>query len=95
MKDVTWRGFIAVGLGGVLGCWLRYILSVLFNPLFLNLPPGTLAANWAAGFIMGCLIGIFQRFQTLPVEVRLFATTGVMAACPPTQRFHQKRLGSC
>jgi CrcB protein len=78
MRDVTWRGFAAVGIGGVLGCWLRYILSAMFNSLFLNLPPGTLAANWIAAFSIGCLMGMFQRFETLPVEVRLFATTGVL-----------------
>lgn len=37
-----------------------------------------MAANWIAGFIMGCLVGIFQRFNTLPVEVRLFMTTGII-----------------
>jgi CrcB protein len=93
MKDVTWKGFIAVGLGGVLGCWLRYILSVLFNPVFLHLPPGTLAANWTAGFIMGCLIGIFRRFQALPVEVRLFATTGVIGGLSTYSTFSSEAVG--
>lgn len=93
MKDLTWRGFIAVGLGGLLGCWLRYILSALFNPLFLHLPPGTLAANWSAGFVMGCLIGVFQRFQTLPVEVRLFAATGVIGGLSTYSTFSSEAVG--
>ena len=33
-------GFLAVGLGGLLGCWLRWILAVLLNHTFPNLPPG-------------------------------------------------------
>jgi fluoride exporter len=93
MKDVTWKGFIAVGLGGVLGCWLRYILSILFNPIFPHLPPGTLAANWTAGFVMGCLMGIFQRFQTLPIEVRLFATTGLIGGLSTYSTFSQEAVG--
>ena len=93
MKDVTWRGFIAVGFGGVLGCWCRYILSVLLNPLSLHLPPGTLASNWIAGFIMGCLIGIFQRFQTLPLEARLFATTGVIGGLSTFSTFSSEAAG--
>jgi CrcB protein len=77
-KDLNWRGFAAVSVGGIIGCWLRYILSALFNPLFLNLPPGTLAANLIAAFAIGCLVGIFQRFEALPVELRLFTTTGIL-----------------
>ncbi|GLQ99050.1 CrcB family protein [Dyella mobilis] len=76
MEALNLRGFFAVGVGGVLGCWLRYILSVTFNSLFPHLPPGTLAANWIAAFLIGCLIGIFQRFEALPIELHLFTTTG-------------------
>lgn len=78
MKDVTWKGFIAVGIGGVIGCWCRYILSALFNPAIPHLPLGTLAANWMAGFVMGCFIGVFQRFESLPLELRLLTTTGLV-----------------
>ena len=78
MKDVTWKGFIMVGAGGMLGCWSRYILSDLFNPIVPHLPLGTLAANWIAGFVMGCLIGVFQRFTNLSPELRLFTTTGLV-----------------
>jgi len=77
-KGLNWRGFVAVGVGGVLGCWLRYVLSTVFNSLSPHLPPGTLAANWIAAFFIGCLVGIFQRFETLPMELRLFTTTGIL-----------------
>jgi fluoride exporter len=93
MRDVTLKGFIAVGLGGVLGCWLRYILSVLFNSLFPHLPPGTLAANWIAGFFMGCLIGVFRRFNTLPAEVRLFTTTGIIGGLSTYSTFSSEAVG--
>ena len=75
---MNFSGFLAVGLGGLLGCWLRWILAVLLNHLFPNLPPGTLAANLIGGFLMGCLMGVFERFQTLPPAVRLFAATGFL-----------------
>jgi len=51
---------------------------VLLNHTFPNLPPGTLAANLLGGFLMGCLMGVFERFQTLPPAVRLFAATGFL-----------------
>lgn len=71
-------GFLAVGLGGAIGCWLRWILGTLFNPLFPTLPLGTLAANLLGGFIMGCMMGVFAHFQALPRELQLFAITGFL-----------------
>ena len=38
MKDVTWKSFIMVGAGGIIGCWFRYILSELLNPIVPQLP---------------------------------------------------------
>lgn len=75
---MNFNGFLAVGLGGVLGCWLRWILGVLLNPIFPTLPLGTLAANLVGGLLMGCMMGIFEHFQTLPPELRLFALTGFL-----------------
>nr|WP_275577150.1 fluoride efflux transporter CrcB [Dyella flava] len=71
-------GFVAVGLGGALGCWMRWILGILLNPIFPTLPLGTLAANLSGGLIMGCMMGIFEHFQTLPPELRLFVMTGFL-----------------
>jgi CrcB protein len=76
--DVSYSGFLAVGIGGVLGCWLRWVLSILLNPLFPTLPLGTLAANLIGGLLMGCVLGIFDHFQTLPPELRLFIATGFL-----------------
>ncbi|HUA80321.1 MAG TPA: fluoride ion transporter CrcB, partial [Dyella sp.] len=42
---MSMSGFLAVGLGGAIGCWMRWILGVLLNPIFPTLPLGTLAAN--------------------------------------------------
>ncbi|MBE1161664.1 fluoride efflux transporter CrcB [Dyella sp. 7MK23] len=75
---MSMSGFLAVGIGGALGCWLRWILGVLLNPIFPTLPLGTLAANLSGGLMMGCLMGIFEHFQTLPPELRLFAATGFL-----------------
>jgi fluoride exporter len=75
---VSITGFLAVGLGGALGCWMRWILGILLNPIFPTLPLGTLAANLTGGLIMGCMMGIFEHFQTLPPEMRLFVMTGFL-----------------
>jgi CrcB protein len=71
-------GFVAVGVGGALGCWLRWGLALLLNPLFPTLPLGTLAANLVGCLAMGCVMGVFDHFQTLPPELRLFVFTGFL-----------------
>ncbi|RUL80040.1 fluoride efflux transporter CrcB [Dyella choica] len=75
---MNWSGFLAVGLGGAIGCWLRWILGVLLNPVFPTLPLGTLVANLGGGLIMGCMMGIFEHLQALPPEARLFVMTGFL-----------------
>lgn len=71
-------GFIAIGVGGAVGCWLRWGLGALLNPVFPTLPLGTLAANLLGGLIMGCVIGVFEHFQTLPPALRLAVFTGFL-----------------
>lgn len=73
-----YTGFLLVGLGGALGCWLRWLLGVLLNPLFPTVPLGTLAANLLGGLLMGGVLGLFDHYQTLPPELRLFAATGFL-----------------
>ena len=71
-------GFVAIGLGGAIGCWCRWGLGVLFNPLFPTLPLGTLAANLSGGLLMGVAIGLFRNFQAASPELQLFVMTGFL-----------------
>lgn len=71
-------GFVAIGLGGALGCWCRWGLGLLFNPLFPTLPLGTLAANLTGGLLMGVAIGLFRHFQAASPELQLFVMTGFL-----------------
>lgn len=75
---MNFTGFLAVGLGGAIGCWMRWTLGVLLNPVFPTLPLGTLAANLLGGLIMGCMMGVFAHFQALPRELQLFVMTGFL-----------------
>jgi CrcB protein len=75
---VNLTGFLAVGLGGAIGCWIRWTLGVLLNPVFPTLPFGTLAANLLGGLIMGCMMGVLGHFQALPRELQLFVMTGLL-----------------
>lgn len=73
-----WNGFIAVGIGGAMGCWLRWALGIVLNPLFPTLPLGTLAANLVGGLLMGSVMGALEHFQALSPALRLFVFTGFL-----------------
>ena len=68
--------FFAVGFGAFAGALLRWGFGILLNPLLPVLPLGTLAANLIGGFVIGAALGVFNQFQSLPPEIRLFVTTG-------------------
>jgi CrcB protein len=68
--------FLAVGFGAFAGALLRWGFGILFNPLLPALPLGTVASNLLGGFVIGAALGVFNQFQSLPPEVRLFVTTG-------------------
>jgi CrcB protein len=71
-----WRAFLAVSIGGVLGCLLRWVLAMAMNRYFPLLPPGTLAANLIGCYIIGVAVAFFALNPGLPPEWRLFFTTG-------------------
>ena len=73
-------GFLAVGVGAVLGAWLRWALSVAMNQLLPALPLGTLSVNLAGGFLIGAALEFFMQHATLAPEWRLFFVTGFLGS---------------
>jgi CrcB protein len=67
---------MAVAVGGMLGCLLRWFLSLVLNRYFPTIPPGTLAANFIGCYLIGIAIAFFTTFPTIAPEWRLFVTTG-------------------
>ncbi|MBB3227481.1 CrcB protein [Luteibacter sp. Sphag1AF] len=90
---MTYTGFLAVGVGGVVGCWLRWWLAVMFNPLFPNVPLGTLAANLVGALLMGVTLGVFEHFQALPLEARLMVATGFLGGLTTFSTFSAETTG--
>lgn len=70
--------WLAVGLGAVLGAWLRWGLSVCLNMLNTNIPLGTLAANLGGGYLVGIALAFFTGHPGVSPEWRLFAVTGFL-----------------
>jgi fluoride exporter len=73
-------GFIAVGVGAVLGAWLRWALSVWLNPANPALPYGTLVANIGGGYAVGLAVAFFSANASLAPEWRLACVTGFLGA---------------
>jgi len=71
-----WRSLVAVSLGGVLGCLLRWVLAMFLNSQFPAVPPGTLAANLIGCYIIGMAVAFFAAHPAFAPEWRLFLTTG-------------------
>jgi fluoride exporter len=71
-----WRSLVAVAVGGVLGCLLRWVLAMLLNRYFPAIPPGTLAANLIGCYIIGMALAFFAQYPALAPEWRLFVATG-------------------
>lgn len=67
---------VAVAVGGMLGCLMRWILALLLNRYFPTLPPGTLAANFIGCYVIGIALAVFTVNPAIPLEWRLFVTTG-------------------
>ncbi len=75
---MSFYGFLAVGIGGAVGSWLRWGLGIMLNPVFPTLPFGTLAANLIGGYLVGVAVAFFADHAGLPPEARLLVITGIM-----------------
>ena len=69
---------LAISLGAALGALARWGLAVGLNGLFPALPPGTLLANVAGGYLIGVAVALFAHQSALPPEWRLFVITGFL-----------------
>jgi len=70
--------FAAVGIGAAFGAWVRWLLGLALNPLFVALPLGPLAANLLGGYLVGVAVGVFHLNTHFPLAWKLFAITGFL-----------------
>ncbi len=71
-------GLLAVGIGAVLGAWMRWGLSSWLNARTPDFPLGTLASNLIGGYLVGLAVAYFAARPDLAPELRLFAITGIL-----------------
>ncbi|MDB5776968.1 MAG: crcB-like family protein [Herbaspirillum sp.] len=89
---MNWLGFAAVGVGAVVGAWLRWGLSVRLGALHDALPLGTLLVNLVGGYMIGFLVAFFESHASLPVEWRLLAVTGFLGGLTTFSTFSAESM---
>lgn len=86
-------GLIAVGIGAMLGAWLRWGVSAVLNPLFPTLPLGTLTVNLLGGYLIGIAVVVFPQHAAWPPEARLLVVTGFLGALTTFSTFSAEVVG--
>ncbi|MBX7146394.1 MAG: fluoride efflux transporter CrcB [Alphaproteobacteria bacterium] len=73
--------FFILALGGIMGTIFRY--GFIFYSVKIwgtHFPWGTLGINVIGSFLMGCFVALFNKFIDLPLELKLFLTTGLLGS---------------
>lgn len=86
-------GFVAVGVGAVLGAWSRWALGIWLNTADRILPLGTLVANLAGGLAIGVAVAWFARHPQFDPAWRLFVITGFLGALTTFSTFSIESFG--
>ena len=86
------HSILAICIGASLGAVLRWFLGISLNTLFPAIPPGTLIANLAGGYLIGVAIGLFAHHPELAPEWRLFIITGFLGGLTTFSTFSAEIL---
>ena len=90
---MPYTGFLAVGVGAMLGAWIRWGLGAGLNLVVPNLPLGTLVANLIGGYLIGIAMEFFSGSDHLPVELRLLIITGFLGGLTTFSSFSAEVAG--
>lgn len=83
---------LIVGLGGLLGSVLRYVISCLAPKCFGAFPLGTLAVNILGGLAIGFIMTVGTKYWPISVNARLFLTTGIMGGLTTFSTFSYETI---
>jgi len=83
---------LAIGIGAVIGAWLRWGLAYWLNARWPMLPLGTLVANLAGGYLIGVAIALFGMHPAVPPFWRLMVVTGFLGSLTTFSTFSAESL---
>ena len=77
---ITLRRFAVIAIGGVLGSWMRWRLSVWFPVASGTFPITTLAINLVGSALIGVVLVLFLDRQPPRLLTHSFLGTGILGA---------------
>jgi CrcB protein len=83
---------LAIGIGAVIGAWLRWGLAYWLNARWTTMPLGTLLANLAGGYLIGVAIALFGMHPAVPPFWRLMVVTGFLGSLTTFSTFSAESL---
>ncbi|HTU54719.1 MAG TPA: fluoride efflux transporter CrcB [Acetobacteraceae bacterium] len=85
--------YIAIAIGGTLGCWARYAMTNLVQAIYgRDFPYATLSINVLGAFVMGFLfIETLERLTVSPA-IRTGVLTGVLGGFTTFSTFEMETL---
>ena len=85
--------YVAIAIGGTLGCWARYAQTNLVQAVFgRDLPLATLNINVIGSFLMGFLFIVTLERLMIPPSVRVGVLTGVLGGYTTFSTFEMETL---
>ncbi len=85
--------YVAVAVGGTLGCWARYAMTELVQALYgRDFPYATLGINLLGSFLMGFLFILMLERLTISPAMRAGILTGVLGGYTTFSTFEMETL---
>lgn len=85
--------YLAIAVGGTLGCWARYAMAHLVQALYgRTFPYATLSINVLGSFAMGVIFVVLMERLTVSPLVRVGAMTGFLGGFTTFSTFEMEAL---
>ncbi len=85
--------YVAIALGGTLGCWARFAMTNLVQAIYgREFPYATLSINLLGSFLMGFLFIETLERLTMPPELRAGILTGGLGGFTTFSTFEMETL---
>ncbi len=85
--------YVAIAIGGTLGCWARYTQTSLVQAVFgRDFPVATLSINVIGSFLMGFLFILTLERLIVPPSVRVGVLTGALGGYTTFSTFEMETL---
>jgi fluoride exporter len=92
MRQRVWT-YVAIAVGGTLGCWARYAMSNLVQTIYgRDFPYATLSINLLGSFLMGFLFIETLERLTISPALRTGILTGVLGGYTTFSAFEMESL---